>query len=84
MTLEQLVPLLTGSGGAIVVLILWVKSLRADKAVLESACKDKDATIERLHGENKTIAMEYATNVSKIMTATNNFKPCQYNPNQTL
>jgi hypothetical protein len=84
MTFDQLFPILTGSGGAIAVLILWVKSLRADKATLEAACNTKDATIERLHNENKTIAMEYATNVSKIMSAMNALKPCQYNPQNSL
>jgi len=78
MTFEQLLPWLTGSGGALVVLALWVKSLRADKATLESSCKDKDATIERLHVENKTLAMEYATNASTIMSALKDLKPCQY------
>lgn len=78
MTFEQLLPWLTGSGGALVVLALWVKSLRADKATLESSCKDKDATIERLHGENKTLAMEYAANATTIITALEGLKPCQY------
>jgi FtsZ-binding cell division protein ZapB len=80
MTFDQLLPLLTGSGGAIVVLILWVKSLRSDKETLENACKDKDATIERLHNENKTLAMEYATNATRIISTLQELKPCQYKP----
>jgi hypothetical protein len=75
---EQIVPLLTGSGGAMLVMFLWIKALTADKRILEAACNTKDATISMLHGEIKSIAMEYATNISKTVSSIQNLPSCQY------
>lgn len=80
----EIIPLVTGPLGAIAIGWFWnrqmVKDHAKDRDTWEKQLAEKSATIERLHLENKTLAMEYATNASRIISTLQELKPCQYKP----
>lgn len=75
MDTAQILTLVTGSGGALIVLILWVRSLQATITKLETAVQDKDA-------ENAELTVKVISLATDVQRSLNEKSGCRYPPPQ--
>lgn len=72
MDTAQAVTLITGSGGAMIVMFLWIKSLQAEMARLVKALEDKD---ER----NETLTVTVTSLATDVQRSLNEQSGCRFN-----